>query len=248
MASLFFCLLLLPVSSARPDSGAVTSPLIRTIGLDAGALSADPALLAADTLALVLDCNREAFYKLSERGEILAVGKLLPGVNDLRFLRPGLTAGSQSFFFVLDLLDQDVPMQKFLRVQVTVAGKPGSGPSAPAGLSGTFRLEMYHSGRLFGYRKKNMVELLKLKTGPVVPVSDPGLSGAAGRSPAAGQSISVLGLGMALAKYLAGKKAEKRVKAFKTESQKRSLALTITRQEANGEKRQVPVEIELRVE
>jgi hypothetical protein len=248
MASLLFCLLLLPAPSARPDSGAVTSPLIRTIGLDAGALSADPALLAADTLALVVECDREAFFKLSERGEILAAGKLLRGANDLRFTRPGLTAGSRSFFFVLDLLEQDAPTQKFLRIQVTVAGKPGSGPSAPAGLSGTFRLEMYHSGRLFGYRKKSMVDLLKLKTGPVVPVPDPGLSGAAGRSPAAGQSISVLGLGMALAKYLAGKKAEKRMKAFITESQKRSLALTITRQDTDGQKREIPFEIELLVE
>jgi hypothetical protein len=248
MASLLFCLLLLPAPSARPDTGTVTSPLIRAIGLDAGALSADPALLAADTLALVVECDREAFYKLSERGDILAAGKFLPGATFLRFRRPGLTAVSQSLFFVLDLLEQDRTTQKFLRVRVTVAGKPGSGPSAPTGLSGIFRLEMYHSGRLFGYRKKSMVELLKLKTGPVLSVPDPGLSGAAGHSPAAGQSVSVLGLGMALAKYLAGKKAEKQLKAFKTESQKKSLALTITRQDTDGQKREIPIEIELQVE
>jgi hypothetical protein len=107
---------------------------------------------------------------------------------------------------------------------------------------------MYHSGRLFGFRKKSMVELLKLKTGPVAPVPDAGLSSAAGRNPSAGQSISLLGLGMALAKYLAGKKSEKRMKAFTAESQKKSLVLSIIRQDADGQKHEIPVEIELQVE
>ncbi len=107
---------------------------------------------------------------------------------------------------------------------------------------------MYHSGRLFGFRKKSMVELLKLKTGLVTAVPDPGLSGSAIRDRPASQSISVLGLGMALAKYLAGKKTKKRINAFTAESQKRSLALTIVRQEANGQKREIPIEIDLRID
>lgn len=248
MASLLFCLLLLPAPADLPVASAVTSPLIRAIGLDAGALSADPTLLAADTLALVVECDREAFYKLSERGDVLAAGKLLPGANPLRFTRPGLTAASQSLFFVLDLLEPGASTQKFLRVQVTVEGQPGSGPGGPAGLSGIFRLEMYHSGRLFGFRKKTMAELFKLKTGPVLPVPDPGLSGSAGRNPSAGQSVSLLGLGMAFAKYLAGKKAEKRMKAYNAESQKKSLALIIIRQDRDGQKREIPIEIDLRIE
>jgi hypothetical protein len=246
MASLLLCLLLLPAPADLP--GAVALPLVRAIDLDAAALTTDPSPVAADTLALVVECSRASFYKLSERGAVLAAGRFLPGANPLRFTRPGLTAVSQSLLFVLDLLEQGAPAQKFLRLRVKVAGKPEAGPGEATGLSGSFRLDMFHGGQLFGYRKKSMVELLKLKTGPVIAVPDPGLSGAAGRSPAAGQSVSVLGLGMALAKYLAGKKAEKRMKAFNAEAQKRSLTLTVTRQDAAGRKQEIPVEIELLVD
>jgi len=243
MASLLFCLLLLPTPASLPDPGTVPPPLMRAIELDAGTLQGDPALLAADTLALVVESRRQAFFKLSEKGDILATGKLLPGVNTVRFTRPGLTAGSQSFFFVLDLLEADASAQKFLRVQVTVEGRPGTAPGEPAALSGSFRLEMYHSGRLFGFRKKNMADFLKLKTGPVMPVPDPGLSGAAGRSPSAGNSVSLISLGMALAKFLAGKKAEKRLRAHEAENQKKRLTVTIRR-----DQREFPIVIELRTE
>ncbi len=80
-------------------------PLIQSVDLDPGALLADPSPLADDTLALVVVSRREAFYKLSERGAVLAAGKLLPGDNSLRFTRPGLADGSQSLFFLLDLLE-----------------------------------------------------------------------------------------------------------------------------------------------
>jgi hypothetical protein len=243
MANLLLTLLFLRAPVLLPGAGEVPMPLVRSIDLDAEALLADPSLLAADTLALVVVSNREAFYKLSERGDVLASGKLLPGINTLRFTRPGLTAGSQSLFFLLDLLEQDAAAQKFLRVLLTVEGGPGTGPGETAGLSGTFRLEMYHAGRLFGFRKKNMVDLLKLKTGPVMPVPDPGLSGAAGHSPSAGNSVSLIGMGMALAKYLAGKKTEKRMRARALEAQKRRLAVTLRRG-----LREVPIVIELRVE
>jgi hypothetical protein len=243
MASLILCFLMLLAPGVNPASGASPAPLIRAIDLDAGTLLADPSLLAADTLALVVESRRQAFCKLSERGEVLATGKLLPGANTLRFTRPGLTAGSRSFFFLLDLLEQDTASQKFLRVQVTVEGAPAMEPEAKAELSGNFGLEMYHSGHLFGFHKKNMVDLLKLKTGPVAPVPDPGMSGAAGRSPSAGQSISVLGLGMALAKYLAGKKADKRTRARAAEAQKKKISMTFPR-----DKREIAVVIELRAE
>jgi hypothetical protein len=243
MASLFLCLLALPAPAPLPDAGAVPVPLIQSVDLDPGALLADPSPLADDTLVLVVANRREAFFKLSERGTVLAAGKLLPGNNPLRFTRPGLADGSQSLFFLLDLLEPGSTGQKFLRVQVTVDGKTGMEPVENAPLSGSFLLEMYHSGRLFGFRKKRMADLLKLKTGPVVPVPDPGISGSAAYRQPAGQSLSVLGLGMALAKFLAGKKAEKRARAREVESQKKRLATTIRR---GG--RDVPIVIELRAE
>jgi len=248
MGSLLLSFLLLQSPVALPDAGATPAPLIRSIDLDAGALLADPTPLAADTLALRVESRREAFYKLSERGDVLATGKLLPGVNTLHFSRPGLTAGSQSYLFLFDLLEQGAASQKFLRVQVTVEGRTAMEPGVKAELSGSFRLEMYHSGRLIGFRKKSMTDLLNLKTGLVVQVPDAGLSGSAIRSQPASQSISVLGLGMALAKYLARKKTEKRAREHAVESQKRRLAMTIIRQGANGEKREIPIVIELRVE
>jgi hypothetical protein len=246
MVSLLLCLLLLPAD--LPAAAAPPLPLLRAVSLDAAALRGDPALLAADTLALLVESEREAFFKLSERGEVLAAGKILPGTNSLRFRRPGLFRASQALFFVLDLLESEIGSQKFLRVRVTVEGGPGIVPDRLAQLSGSFRLDMYHSGRSFGFRKKSMVELLKLKTGPVTAVPDPGLSGSAIRDRPASQSVSVLGLGMALAKYLAGKKAAKHLKAFNEEAQKKSLALTVTRQGADGQKREIPIEIDLQVE
>jgi hypothetical protein len=243
MPSLLLCLLLLPAPASLTDAGAVPRPLIRAIDIDANALQADPALLAAGTLALVVESSREAFYKLSEQGAVLATGRLLPGANSVRVTRLGLAEKSQSLFFVLDLLEPGAASQKFLRLQVTVAGRAGMEPEAAAGLTGSFRLEMYHSGRLLGFRKKNMVDLLKLKTGPVMPVPDPALSGEAGHSPSSGQSISVLGLGMALAKFLAGKKAKKRLQAHAAEMQKKRLVMTIPR-----DQREIPIVIELQVE
>ncbi len=248
MASLLLSFLLLQAPGVLPDAGAVPAPLIRSIDLDAGTLLADPTLLAADTLALLLEIRREAFYKLSERDNVLATGKLLPGLNTLRFTRPGLAAGSQSYFFLLDLIEPGATSQKFLRLQVTVEGRTAMAAETKATLSGSFRLDMYHSGRLIGFRKKNMADLFHLKTGLVVPVPDPGLSGSAIRSQPISQSVSVLGLGMALAKYLAGKKAEKRMREHTIEAQKKKLTTSISRQGASGESREVPIVIELKVE
>jgi hypothetical protein len=242
MASLLsFLIFLAPVASSVP--GAPPAPLVRSIDLDAATLRADPALLADDTLALVVESRRQAFYKLSEKGEVLDAGELLPGANTLRITRPGLSAGSRSFFFLLDLMEAGTASQKFLRIQVTVEDGKETGPEARTGLSGSFGLEMYYSGRLFGFRKKRMVDLVKLKTGPVTPVPDPGLSGAPGRSPSAGQSISVLGLGMALAKFLAGKKAEKKMQERAAEAQKKRLSMTFPR-----DQRDIGIVIELQVE
>lgn len=255
MASLLFALLFLQAAPYRPAptgpvrAGAVEAlpPLVRSIDLDAETLLADPSLLSSDTLALSLACGREAYYKLSERGSVLAAGKLLPGENGLRFARPGLFQRSQSLLLVLDLLEGGAPSRKFLRLQVTVDGLPEEGGREEE-LSGAFRLEMFHGGRLIGFRQKRMQELVKLTTGPVAPVADP-LSGAAIRGgPPPGQSVSVLGLGMALAKYLAGKKAKKALQAQAGEMQKKRLSTAISRQEADGTKRDVPVIIELRTD
>jgi hypothetical protein len=249
IGNLLLTFLLLQTPAVLPSGGAVPMPLIRSIDLDAKALLNEPvSLLAADTLALRVESSREAYYKLSERGEVLAAGELLPGSNSLRFTRPGLSARSQSLFFLLDLLENGKSAQKNIRVMVTVEGKMETDSPEREPLSGSFTLGMYHAKSLIGFREKSMGELLKLKTGPVVPVADPGLSGAAGRNPAMGQSVSVLGLGMALAKFLAGKKAEKRMKAKTIEQQKKRLAMNIIRQGANGEKREIPIVLELRVE
>lgn len=247
MASLLFTLLLLQAPAARTGDGALPLPLIRSIDLDAGALLDNPALLAADVLLLRVECSRGAYYKLSERGEVLAAGMLLPGSNSVRCNRPGLCAQSQSLLLVLDLLESGRPSRKNVRVMVAVAA--GAGTDGPGKeLSGSFTLEMHHAGQAIGFRKKHVKELLTLKTGPVVPVPDPALSGSAGRSPSAGQSISVLGVAMALAKYLGRKKAEKRLKAHTAELQKKKLALSIPLLGANGEKREIPIVIELKTE
>ena len=102
---------------------------------------------------------------------------------------------------------------------------------------------MYHDGRLIGFRKKNMTELLNLKTGLVLPVKDPGITGSAIRNQPASQGVSLLGLGMALAKFLAGKKAQSKIEAQATEQQKKRLTMSFIR-----DKREVRVVIELRVE
>lgn len=248
MGSLLLACLLLQAQPAPLDSGALSMPLIRSIDLDAETLLSDSSLLAADILALTVESNRAAYYKLSERGDLLASGKLLPGANSLRFTRPGISLRSQSIFLTLDLLEEKTATQKFLRIQVTVEGKGEMEPEHKEALSGLFRLEMYHADRLIGFRKKRMDELLKLKTGPVMPLSDPGLSGSAIRNQPAGYSISVLGLGMALAKHLAGKKVEKAKQERAVRLQKRHLVTTISRRETKGEKREIPIVIELRVE
>lgn len=102
-----------------------------------------------------MEAGREAYYKLSERGGILASGKLLPGSNSLLVVRPGLFAGSQSLFLLLDLLENDVHFQNKINIVVTVDGKPEAAAGRSA-LSGFFTLGMYHDGSLIGFRKKNM--------------------------------------------------------------------------------------------
>ena len=246
MASLLLAILLLPVPVIPPGDSAIPLPLLSSIELDAEALLADPALLAADTLALVVTSRREAYYKLSERGEVLATGQFLHGLNSLRFARPGLSARSQSLFLVLDLLEDGVQVEKFIRLQVTIEGRTESEARVPA-LSGNFNLEMYHAGKLIGFRRKRMQDLVKLTTGPGAPAADP-LAGASFRPQPSGNSVPVLGLAMALARHLAGKKAAKRIESFNAESQKRSLSLTIVRREPDGQEREIPIKIELHVE
>jgi hypothetical protein len=246
MASLLFCLLLLPAPAAQAAAPPPV-PLLADIGLDAAALRAEPALLAADTLALAIECRREAFYKLSERDAVLAAGRLLPGRNGLRVSRPGLFRRSQSLLFVLETLDSGATARKFLRLRVTVDGRPEEEPSGAA-ISGAFRLEMFHGGRLIGFRQKRMQELVTLTTGGVAAPADP-LRGASLRgTPPPGQSVSIVGLGMALAKYLAQKKAGREAKEQAGEMEKRRLSTTIVRRQADGSERAVPVEIELRTE
>jgi hypothetical protein len=248
MAKLLLALLLLLPAAALPGAGEIPRPLIRAVDLDADMLQKNPALAAADTLSLRVEADREAPYKVSEQGAMLADGQLLPGSNSLQVTRSGLFARSQSLIFLLEWLENDVVFQKKLTISVSVEGEPEMETRETAGLSGSFTLEMYHAGHLIGFRKKSMGALLNLKTGLVVPMPDPGISNAAGRNPSAGQSVSLLGLGMALAKYLSGKKAKKRIQAHAAELQKKKLKLVIIRPGKNGEKREVPIVVELRVE
>jgi hypothetical protein len=243
MASLLLGLLLLRAPAVIPGTQAAPAPLILSIDLDAEALLADPSPLAADTLVLLVEAGREAGYRMEEQGEVLAAGKLLPGRNTLRFTRPGLSSRSQELAIRLELLEAGEITRKTIRVIMTVAPGADAAAAEKTELSGSFTLAMYHSGRLFGFRKKNMVELLKLKTGPVMPVPDPALSGAAGRSPSAGNSVSLIGLGMALAKYLAKKKADKMLRARAAEIRNKRLSMTLRRGQ-----REFPIIVELRVE
>jgi hypothetical protein len=248
MAKFLFVLILLQPLAAFPNAGEIPMPLIRAIDLNADMLLKRPDLAAADTIALRVEANREAYYKLSERGEILAAGQLLQGSNSLLFARPGLFARSQSLFFLLDLFENGVYFQKKINITVTVDGESEMDRREKTGLSGSFTLGMFYAGRLIGFRKKSMSDLLKLKTGLVVQVPDPGISGSTIRNQPAGQSVSLLGVGMAIAKYLAGKKARAVEKAHTAEMQKKKLNLVITRPGKNGEKRESKVEIELHVE
>ncbi|TFG80472.1 MAG: hypothetical protein E4H23_02420 [Chrysiogenales bacterium] len=243
MAKLLLVLILLLSAAARPGADEISLLPIGAIDLNADMLLNRPALAAADTLVLLVEANRDVFYKLSERGEILASGKLLQGSNSLLFARPGLFSGNQSLLFLLDLLENGVSFQKKINIAVTVDGKSEGEQQEKVPLSGSFTLGMYHGGRLIGFRKKNMTELLNLKTGLVFPVADPGITGSAIRNQPASQGVSLLGLGMALAKFLAGKKAHSQIEAQAIEQQKKRLNMSF-----NRDKREVRIVIELRVE
>jgi hypothetical protein len=246
MASARFALLLL-VAWLLPGAPAeVALPPIQAIALDAPALLADPSLLASDILALRVTSRGQAAYKLSERGEVLAAGMLLPGENTVRFARPGLCAGSQSILLLLEAFETGAPQQKFIRLQVAVAVRTAAVPAAPA-LSGNFNLEMYHAGRLIGFRRKRMQDLVQLTTGPGTLAANP-LDSASFRPQSSGNSVSVLGVAMALAKHLAKKKAAKEMGAQAAEIRKRRLETTVVRAGPNGAKSQVPIVIELRTE
>ena len=241
MASLLLAWLLLQAPLAAAESG--PGHPLKAIDLDAGALQGSPGLLAADTLALRLEARRAVDFKLSEQEGVLAAGRLLPGANSLRFTRPGLAQRSQTLTFQLELLENGAVTRKTIRIIVTVEGETDEGPQKKPELSGSFTLGMFHEGRLVGFRRKRLQEFLKLKTGPVAPVADPGLSGSAIRSQPSSSGISVLGLAMSLAKYLASKKAEKRLQARNAETLKKKLTVTLIRNE-----KEVPVTIELRID
>jgi len=243
MAEWLLALLLLQSPAAVPGSVEISMPPIGAVDLNAGMLLKRPDLAAADTIVLRVEANREAYYKLSEGGEVLAAGQLLRGDNSLLFVRPGLLTRSQSLFFLLDLLENGAHWQKKINIAVTVDAQAEMERKEKPGLSGSFTLGMYHAGRLIGFRKKSMLDLLNLKTGLVIPVEDPGLSGSASRNRAASQSVSLLGLGMALAKYLAAKKARARMEAQAIEKQKKRLALSIHR-----DQQEIRIVIELQVE
>lgn len=243
MAKLLLVLVLLLSSASRTGADEISLLPVGAIDLNADMLLNRPALAAADTLVLLVEANRDAYYKVSEHGEILATGKLLQGSNSLLLARPGLFSESQSLLFLLDLLENGASFQKKISIAVTVDRKSAGEQREKAPLSGSFTLGMYHNGSLIGFRKKSMTELLNLKTGLVLPVKDPAITDSAIRNQPASQGVSLLGLGMALAKFLAGKKARSKIEAQAIEQQKKRLTLSFIR-----DKREVRVVIELRVD
>lgn len=248
MAEFLLMMLLLGLPAPLPAAGQVPASPVRAIDLDADMMLKSPALPASDTLALRVESGREVYYKVSERGEILASGKLLPGSNSLLVARPGLFAGSQTLFLLLDLLENETRFQNKITIAVTVEGGPQAAAGAKTALSGLFTLGMYHDGSLVGLRKKSMGDLLVLKTGPVTDVPDPGISGSAIRDRPVSQSVSVLGLGLALAKYLAGKKAAAAAKARSRALQKKELTLDFAVTDKNGALRRVRAGVTLQVD
>jgi len=241
MASQLLPFLFLPAPALPVQSEPPPPPLILAIHLDADTLLARPALLAADVLALEVECGRQADFKLSEQGEVLAAGRLLPGRNPLRFARPGRFGCSQALVLLLELLENGAIARKELQVMVTVEGEAQDPTPQKAKLSGSFTLEMVHDGRIIGARKKSMADRIMLKPGPTMPTADPGRNDYFLRNKPESSSIPVLGMGLALIKYLAQKRTEKRLRAYDAETRKKRLSLTIIRGQ-----RQVPITVELR--
>ncbi len=218
---------------------------IRDIILNVSLLQNNPALLAADTIGIIVEAGRETDFKLSAQDEIIACGKLRSGNNMLLLTWPGMFAKTQTLPFMLESQAGTQVLQKTILITVSVADNREQVGAPRQTLAAEFTIHMYMAGQLIGFRKKTMIELVKLTTGTVRAVEDPALRGSAIRSVPSSQSISILGLAMGMAKYLAEKKLAAAKKVTMVDAQKRKISVVISKSDKNGEKRTIRAMIEL---
>jgi hypothetical protein len=240
----FLCLLSLPLQG---QTGSDTSNPIRDITLNVNLLQNNPGLLAADTIGVIAEAREETYYKLSVQDEIIVSGRLINGENSLLITWPGMFAKTQTLPFIMELKASTEVQQKTIIIIVTIAGggeKTVEPKPAPAR---EFTITMFQAGQLIGFRKKTMTDLIPLTTGLVTPVADPALQGSAIRSAPPSQSVSILGIAMGIAKYLAEKKLASAKKLALANAQKRKMAVSFDISDKNGKKKTVHAEIELQM-
>jgi hypothetical protein len=236
------CLLSLPLLG---QTGSNSSDPIRDITLNVSLLQNNPALLATDTIGIIVEAREEAYYKLSAQDEIITAGRLVSGSNALLITRTGMFAKTQSLPFNLELKTGDLMHQKAIVITITIAGGAEQSAESKRSPASEFTITLFQSGRQIGFRKKTMTDLLQLTTGLVTPVDDPAATSPTIRSTPPGQSISILGLAMGIAKHLADKKLAAAKKIALAKSQKRKMAVHFNQGKKNGRENTVHAEIEL---
>lgn len=231
---------MLPLALPAQDEANASDP-IRDIVLNAGLMQNTPGLLAADSIGIVVEARAVGFFKLNARDAIIASGQLLNGNNFLRVNWPGMFARTQTLPFSLELKTGTRVFQKTITISITITGD-GSQDNEPDPVpAGECTIRMLKAGHVIGSRKKTMADPLQLTTGLVTPVDDPARSGSAIRNTPPGQSVSILGLAMGMAKYLSEKKTADAVKTVRLISRKRKM--TVRFDSAEGET--IRAEIEL---
>jgi hypothetical protein len=239
------CLLLLTVQGASASD----SPYpIRDISLNVNQLQDNPDLLAADKIGIIVEAAMDAYYKLIADDETIASGQLVSGNNTLLLSWPGMFAKNQTLPFMLELKAGPRLLQKMIFITITVAGSREQTSLAAQPASGEFTIQMFLAGQLIGSRKKTMTDLIKLTTGLVTAVDNPALSGSSIRSAPPSQSVSIFGLAMGIAKYMAEKKLAAVKKTTQFNAQKRKTSVVFRTSDKNGEKQTVQAMIELRTD
>jgi hypothetical protein len=242
----FFICLLPPLLGGQTGQAGFCEP-IRAIYLNVDMLQNNPALLAADTIGIIVEANCEAYFRFLDQGETMQSGQLLRGQNPLTISRQGLLAKTASYFFILELKTAERMLQRQIIIRVTAAADPEQSPPVIKSVTTIFTVAMFKDNELIGFRKKTMTDLITMKTGLVVPRPDPGLTGSAIRSTPSSQSISILSLGLGVAKYLAEKRAAAMQRKTLAEAQKKKMIVSFSKTAANGENKKVSATIELEI-
>jgi hypothetical protein len=239
------CLLFLPVQGA---SGSDFPYPIRDISLNVNLIQNNSDFLAADKIGIIVEAGMETYYKLNAHDEIIACGQLVSGNNTLLLTWPGMFAKTQTLPFMLEIKAGPRLLQKMILITVTVAGSGEQTALPEQAPAGAFTVRMFLADQLIGFRKKTMTDLITLTTGLVTAVDDPALSGSAIRSVPPSQSVSIFGLAMGIAKYLAGKKLTAAKKTTQVNSQKHKMSVVFYSSDKNGEKKTVQATIELQTD